>query len=288
MTGKSPAEVKATMKETTTSKGDKLVEANGAETESNTNGETAPQGGILLERSNSKSAPEKLKREITADNESSRPSSSRASPRQPASATLANSTPPDPLPSTRPERSARARSSKTSTPVVSTFAEAGTTGRSASTRPSRTNSTAATSSSNTEISASAANPIPPPPPPPKRSHKKGAGLAAQQAALAAQQNKDRERERKKDDGGGSSNDEEIEEIDDESGGDEPRYCYCNGISYGEMVACDAKDCAREWFHLSCVGLDKAPGKNGTSILRFLSCSNSVPVRHCSSDYGTDK
>lgn len=41
--------------------------------------------------------------------------------------------------------------------------------------------------------------------------------------------------------------------------DEPTYCYCNGVSYGEMVACDADGCAREWFHLACVGLKVAPG-----------------------------
>lgn len=27
---------------------------------------------------------------------------------------------------------------------------------------------------------------------------------------------------------------------------EPRYCYCNRVSYGEMVACDNDDCPREW------------------------------------------
>ncbi|KAF4973386.1 hypothetical protein FSARC_280 [Fusarium sarcochroum] len=40
--------------------------------------------------------------------------------------------------------------------------------------------------------------------------------------------------------------------------DEPTYCYCNGVSYGEMVACDADECPREWFHLECVGLKVAP------------------------------
>ncbi|KEY66433.1 hypothetical protein S7711_06173 [Stachybotrys chartarum IBT 7711] len=41
--------------------------------------------------------------------------------------------------------------------------------------------------------------------------------------------------------------------------DEPTYCYCNSVSYGEMVACDAPGCQREWFHLACVGLKVAPG-----------------------------
>lgn len=40
--------------------------------------------------------------------------------------------------------------------------------------------------------------------------------------------------------------------------DELRYCYCNGVSYGEMVGCDHDECSREWFHLACVGLRVAP------------------------------
>lgn len=40
--------------------------------------------------------------------------------------------------------------------------------------------------------------------------------------------------------------------------DEQRYCYCNQISYGEMVACDNPDCAREWFHLACTELRSLP------------------------------
>ncbi|KAI8307136.1 Transcriptional regulatory protein PHO23 [Colletotrichum sp. SAR11_59] len=40
--------------------------------------------------------------------------------------------------------------------------------------------------------------------------------------------------------------------------DEPTYCYCTSVSYGEMVACDADNCEREWFHLNCVGLKVAP------------------------------
>ncbi|KAI7827742.1 hypothetical protein BX661DRAFT_143201 [Kickxella alabastrina] len=40
---------------------------------------------------------------------------------------------------------------------------------------------------------------------------------------------------------------------------EPRYCYCRQVSYGEMVACDDDNCEIEWFHLGCVDL-KAPPK----------------------------
>ncbi|XP_071949651.1 inhibitor of growth protein 1-like [Antedon mediterranea] len=40
--------------------------------------------------------------------------------------------------------------------------------------------------------------------------------------------------------------------------DEPRYCLCNQVSYGEMVGCDNKDCPFEWFHFGCVGLHSKP------------------------------
>ncbi|KAL1745443.1 hypothetical protein HDZ31DRAFT_81933 [Schizophyllum fasciatum] len=40
--------------------------------------------------------------------------------------------------------------------------------------------------------------------------------------------------------------------------DEPRYCVCNGISAGTMIACDNENCPMEWFHLSCVGLIEQP------------------------------
>ncbi|KAL2839976.1 hypothetical protein BJY01DRAFT_218871 [Aspergillus pseudoustus] len=59
----------------------------------------------------------------------------------------------------------------------------------------------------------------------------------------------------------SDAEESIHEGDDEDEEGEPRYCYCNEISFGEMVACDNDACPREWFHLSCVGLTKPPGRN---------------------------
>uniref|UniRef100_H2Y677 Inhibitor of growth protein n=1 Tax=Ciona savignyi TaxID=51511 RepID=H2Y677_CIOSA len=39
---------------------------------------------------------------------------------------------------------------------------------------------------------------------------------------------------------------------------EPRYCLCNQVSYGEMVGCDNDKCPIEWFHYGCVGLNQAP------------------------------
>lgn len=47
---------------------------------------------------------------------------------------------------------------------------------------------------------------------------------------------------------------------------EPRYCYCDRFSYGDMVACDNDDCPREWFHIGCVGLDQPP--KGTWYCQF--------------------
>lgn len=40
--------------------------------------------------------------------------------------------------------------------------------------------------------------------------------------------------------------------------DEPRYCTCNGVSHGEMIACDNKDCPIEWFHFECVNITIKP------------------------------
>lgn len=42
---------------------------------------------------------------------------------------------------------------------------------------------------------------------------------------------------------------------------DPLYCYCQQVSFGEMIACDADDCEREWFHLGCAGLRVAPKSN---------------------------
>ena len=103
----------------------------------------------------------------------------------------------------------------------------------------------------------------------KRSHKKGAGVITAQQPTSSSTTAVAT-----DPAGGVEDrlptgegvDDEDEQDNDNGGGTEPRYCYCNQVSYGSMVACDAKDCTREWFHLSCVGLTKAPGKNGSYII----------------------
>ncbi|CAN7987963.1 unnamed protein product, partial [Ixodes pacificus] len=39
---------------------------------------------------------------------------------------------------------------------------------------------------------------------------------------------------------------------------EPTYCLCHQVSYGEMIGCDNPDCPIEWFHFTCVGLTSKP------------------------------
>uniref|UniRef100_A0A069DTY6 Inhibitor of growth protein n=1 Tax=Panstrongylus megistus TaxID=65343 RepID=A0A069DTY6_9HEMI len=54
-------------------------------------------------------------------------------------------------------------------------------------------------------------------------------------------------------GGGNSNDAYDP--------NEPRYCICNEVAFGTMVACDNKSCPYEWYHYPCVGItDKPKGK----------------------------
>ncbi|WVR09526.1 hypothetical protein IAU60_006594 [Kwoniella sp. DSM 27419] len=49
---------------------------------------------------------------------------------------------------------------------------------------------------------------------------------------------------------------------------EPRYCYCNQVSFGQMVGCDNDECPIEWFHMACAGLQAEPtGKWWCNICR---------------------
>lgn len=40
--------------------------------------------------------------------------------------------------------------------------------------------------------------------------------------------------------------------------DEPTYCLCKRISYGDMIGCDNESCDIEWFHFDCVNLTHKP------------------------------
>lgn len=39
---------------------------------------------------------------------------------------------------------------------------------------------------------------------------------------------------------------------------EPKYCFCDQVSYGNMIACDNEECPIEWFHFPCVDLKSKP------------------------------
>ena len=132
--------------------------------------------------------------------------------------------------------------------------------------------------------------------PPKRSHKKGAGSISEPRSQSGSQSQVTTRLLSEDNArtatpeglGISMDSKEVDEEDADNGDDgddegEETYCYCNGESYGEMVACDNKNCRREWFHLDCAGLKKPPGEKGMfglvrlSILIKLTCVSSQMV-----------
>ena len=55
-----------------------------------------------------------------------------------------------------------------------------------------------------------------------------------------------------------SHDADPNERDDDAGDDDQKYCFCQTVSYGDMVACENDACRYEWFHFKCVGITKAP------------------------------
>lgn len=48
------------------------------------------------------------------------------------------------------------------------------------------------------------------------------------------------------------------DADEDDEGDDTKYCFCQSISYGDMVACDNDDCKYQWFHWACVGIKEEP------------------------------
>jgi len=56
-------------------------------------------------------------------------------------------------------------------------------------------------------------------------------------------------------------DEDMLDGDEEEGSDDKKYCTCQNVSFGDMVACDNDSCPYEWFHWSCVGLKSEPVGN---------------------------
>ncbi|KAG8833330.1 hypothetical protein FRC17_010862 [Serendipita sp. 399] len=42
---------------------------------------------------------------------------------------------------------------------------------------------------------------------------------------------------------------------------EPTWCFCERVSFGDMIGCDGPNCKREWFHWECVGITREPPAN---------------------------
>uniref|UniRef100_A0A914DSJ1 Zinc finger PHD-type domain-containing protein n=1 Tax=Acrobeloides nanus TaxID=290746 RepID=A0A914DSJ1_9BILA len=47
---------------------------------------------------------------------------------------------------------------------------------------------------------------------------------------------------------------------DEAPPDEPTYCTCKQVSFGDMICCDNNKCPIEWFHFGCVNIKVKPTK----------------------------
>lgn len=57
--------------------------------------------------------------------------------------------------------------------------------------------------------------------------------------------------------GGDSADEDDEDAG-EDGEDTTLYCFCQKVSFGDMVGCDNDNCKYQWFHWGCVNLKHEP------------------------------
>lgn len=49
-----------------------------------------------------------------------------------------------------------------------------------------------------------------------------------------------------------------EPLNGQDDADNSLYCFCQRVSFGEMIGCDNEDCKYEWFHWACVGITSAP------------------------------
>jgi len=250
LTGKTANEVRNTMKETKTDKGDRLIEdepaaLNGA------NAEVPLRGALLLERSASRQSG-KGEPGLLEDLSTTK---AAPSPRlTPALQALEY----------KHERIGRGRASKTSTPIVTTFAEA-------------EESEGASTNGNAGKLKRLARPrvkdhglhdsLSPKGLPMKRSHKKNGSVISGFGPLPGPPGPGDRRPKDENNelagtselmGPGRPGEEEEEGEDENEADDEERYCYCQGVSYGEMVACDRDDCPRQWFHLECIGLKSVP------------------------------
>ncbi|KAF2267520.1 hypothetical protein CC78DRAFT_530634 [Lojkania enalia] len=142
------------------------------------------------------------------------------------------------------------RTSKTTTPVVGSFPDIPIARRPSTRNANNSNGNSNPSSENNSTTTGSVS---------KRGHKKN-GHSTATAALQSPALKPANEPKSAPPSSTASSvapDPEFSDGVDEDG-DEPRYCYCNEVSYGNMVACDNAQCPREWFHLACVNMEKPP------------------------------
>ncbi|CAK1555905.1 unnamed protein product [Leptosia nina] len=104
--------------------------------------------------------------------------------------------------------------------------------------------------------------------------KKRAGASSEDDAIASGRSAAKKKAQKKGSGASANPTKEQEEsadLDSVAGmthpsdvldmpvdPNEPTYCLCHQVSYGEMIGCDNPDCPIEWFHFACVDLKIKP------------------------------
>ncbi|KAJ4295213.1 hypothetical protein N0V90_007224 [Kalmusia sp. IMI 367209] len=154
------------------------------------------------------------------------------------------------IPAPAPVTTRAGRTSKTATPIVGTFPEI-PMARSRSTRKANNgNGHSNTSSENNSTTTGTVS---------KRGSKKTATTNSATMQSPALESAPEPKSNPQSSRASSvAPEQESQEAESDEDGDEPRYCYCNQVSYGNMIACDNDSCPREWFHLPCVNLDRAP------------------------------
>lgn len=60
---------------------------------------------------------------------------------------------------------------------------------------------------------------------------------------------------------------------------EPVYCFCRAVQYGDMVACDHPDCELEWFHYACVNIKVQVNFCGDTPPPFVIFTHHANVQH---------
>ncbi|RAR05389.1 PHD finger domain containing protein [Stemphylium lycopersici] len=160
------------------------------------------------------------------------------------------------VPAPAPASARPGRTSKTATPVAGAFPEIPMARSRSSRNANNGNTNSNTSSENNSTTGTAS----------KRGHKKNAQQNTTAASPAMKPTPNVKSNPPSSAASSVAQEQDYQEaeaeaepeVESEEDGDEPRYCYCNEVSYGNMIACDNDDCPREWFHLGCVHLDKPP------------------------------